>query len=372
MGLALLFRPEGAVVALALFGTTFFILGREQDLRAAPRSKARFMAAALAFLVVSAAGLGFGYVKTGFLFFSASAESRMLTAGLEAVPLGFGVYFDPRVSLRLLYYLPLLLGAVCYAVSLPKRLSRTGENSVSPERWFYWRLTITEEVIAGALILYSFISGSHHVGRYLIWIIPLLLFTCAACLGSIGAAAPGRLKSVVLLSALGLCVAYGGEIYARVQRFKSYLFGDLSSYSYPGLVEAAQQKRRAVETDGFLAELYAGTGFTAQLPVRVALTEVQLRFFLDERVHILSMDGRTQPVGGPLPRNARGQLDYQAFIRLYRPDAIIEPPQGAMRDPNEELNKAWLLSVRDRFDLQPGLQILRGPKGLLLTGKRGP
>lgn len=106
---------------------------------------------------------------------------------------------------------------------------------------------------------------------------------------------------------------------------------------------AAQDRRRA-RTSDFLQALE----MTGDRPISVALVEVQLRYFLDGRVVVRSLDGRTD--GHLLDFASRTGVDYPGYLRDRQVEVLIEFPPI----PGAE----WPLS--DLLDLPANGRIERG------------
>ena len=128
------------------------------------------------------------------------------------------------------------------------------------------------------------------------------------------------------MAALFLVATSAVDLYRRLgpgrftpQRALDVIYGpaDLRYYAanMPWLVGAPG--RRAALTDGFLSDLGAPSG-----SVSIAVTEVQLRYFLDERVVVLSLDGRTSADILTYVDPASGVPDFERYFLDARPDYV--------------------------------------------------
>jgi hypothetical protein len=80
----------------------------------------------------------------------------------------------------------------------------------------------------------------------------------------------------------------------------------------------AAPAKRSAQTDAFLHEM----GAPADAPVSIAVTEVQLRYFLDERVTVLSLDGRTSAEILTYTDPVSGVPDFERYFQDTRPDYV--------------------------------------------------
>ena len=101
--------------------------------------------------------------------------------------------------------------------------------------------------------------------------------------------------------------------------------------------------------------------------------EVQCRFDFDERIRIVSLDGRTWPVGTPLLFTADGLIDGWRLLETLRPDVIIGAPQVVRPERPDFITQCFARPVGTEVWPQPGLRILRTSYGLQVlfpeTGK---
>jgi hypothetical protein len=84
----------------------------------------------------------------------------------------------------------------------------------------------------------------------------------------------------------------------------------------PALIAAPGQ--RPQQTDSFLDAL----GLPADDSVSIAVTEVQLRYFLDQRVEVLSLDGRTSADILAYTDPLTGVPDFERYFLAVQPDLV--------------------------------------------------
>ena len=182
---------------------------------------------------------------------------------------------------------------------------------------------------------FSTILPSVHLARYTIFLWPLL-----ALVGVYGGSrwASGRPRSVVLgaagvLGALQLGV-YGYELSLRSQMGRGHRWSEV----------ARAVGDRAENTDALLAWL----GHRGPLPVRIGLVEVQMRYFLDDRVIVRSLDGIVDGVFNEHVQSGPDGVayDYLGYLEARHVDYLLDYP---------ELGTTW--SPHALKELSPGTVI---------------
>jgi hypothetical protein len=206
-----------------------------------------------------------------------SGMARTMAAAREAWFLG-PLMVHPKLLVRLVLYLPLTVGCIL------------GCRRDQPEG----------RILAAVALLYTFGTGAAHLSRYCVPWMPL--YCGMAC-----RAARGK-PWVVLCAALFLTGGWAYEAHLRLAQGVGYPHAEI--------VQAHSRRREA--TDWMLR--YLGRDRAT-----VAMTEVQSRYFWDERITILSLDGRT---GGPILRytGRDGMRDVRGFLR-DNPVDWFEPGQ---------------------------------------------
>lgn len=263
------------------------------------------MAATLGKMVIPGAAAGamtlalalFHHSQTGD-WLPGSALSRATIASAEAFVLG-PFRFDPRFAIRLAAYAPLTLFFLAGNV-----LVLTGR----------WR---SEHRVEGLLllvfwaffVLYSTVLGSVHLARYVIFLMPPMVLIAA-----IGAehwwaewqrtrwtaALPGRAVTFGVL-AFGIAAIFAVESYLRL--------------SLGGRDDLWRVMRVPSQRQEYSDRMMAALQPTS-LPVSIAYQEVQVRYSLDDRFVVRSLDGRTDNV---LLKHVReGTYDHIGYLRERR------------------------------------------------------
>ncbi|HVS16542.1 MAG TPA: hypothetical protein VMV46_21715 [Thermoanaerobaculia bacterium] len=299
LGVACWLRPEGLVLA-GLWALAEAAQGR--------RSRALTGGAVAALLI--AAALWFHHAHTG-LWLPASGRARVLAAHLDSWTLG-PLVFDPTPAIRLAAYLPLGLG-------LPLGLRRLGEEE---RHRGVWRLVAATTLVF--LALYSTLLGAAHFGRYAIFLMPGIVLLAArgwrrALARSGTGAQRGWARRLAAAALLWLLAVFAVETAWRARG---------ASHRMVALLRRAPAERTAT-TDRLLAELGAPRDPAA--PLIVALVEVQLRYWLDERVVVRSLDGRVDPLlldfAGP------EGVDYLGYLAAREVDAVLGLPDSGALEP---------------------------------------
>jgi hypothetical protein len=278
-------------------------------------------------LVVLAVALGaFHWWETGALL-PASGLSRMAlgsTASIGPLPM------NARVAERLLLYLPLtilwLLGSWGLATRrLASGGSRRSALFLVALSWLFFAL-------------YSTVLGAAHLARYLVFVMPAYLIV--AGLGALWAWRALRdirwRATAVVAAALWTSVVFTAETLARLR---------LGPPNELLRAMRAPAERQAV-SDGLFRDL----GEPQRLPVSIALQEVQIRYWLDDRFLVRSLDGRVDPLLLKLVKD--GNYDHIGYLRERKVDYLLGLPHYN-RDAG-----AW--SLRRLEALTPGASMSHG------------
>jgi hypothetical protein len=294
---AILLRPEGVLLAALPFV-------------AAP-SKRRALGIVLgAALAVLPAALAH-HAATG-LWTPGSAVARVMAARRAGLPLHLGgpVWIYGDVLARLAAYLPLTA------------LGLAGARGGDP---LGRRL---QGLIFGGLALYTFVTGASHVARLSIWIFAALAALAPAAAARLAESSPRGRAVVIAGGALFLAVA-GAETIARA-RIDHQVHGGAT----PAEVLAERAARRET-TDAMLAALCSGGCCRPDRPASIALTEVQVRWALDDRIAVVSLDGRTRALstqGGPrVSFQLDGCVEIEDTLRDPAVTGVLERPTAGPR-----------------------------------------
>jgi hypothetical protein len=98
------------------------------------------------------------------------------------------------------------------------------------------------------------------------------------------------------------------------------------------------------ERQAFSDALFNQLGQPQALPISIALQEVQVRYWLDDRFEVRSLDGRVDPV--LLDHATRNKVDHIGYLKERRVQFLLDTP-AYNRDPH-------LWSLRRLAELQPG------------------
>ncbi len=314
LGWALLTRPDVGLFALALLA--LYAIGFARQI-----ANWRYVligAGAAALLLLPWYAYQVAY--TGRLV-TDSSLARLLTGRQGALPLwGDWLYFHPKALLSLTAgFLPLGVGMAWLAGGLARgQLAQKGMAQATAVL-----LTLF------ALLFFTFGVGAEAFGRYFLPIYPFFFLAGVAgwqqMMRWLGRQTAARLLTA--LAMLFLIAASGYDYYRRLgpgqftpTRALEVLYGPANLQYYArNLFDLAQAPaRRTAVTDQLLADLQA-----TDLPhITFAVTEVQLRYYVDERVTVLSLDGRTSAQILAYMDASTGVPDFAAYFRAARPDFV--------------------------------------------------
>lgn len=82
----------------------------------------------------------------------------------------------------------------------------------------------------------------------------------------------------------------------------------------------------------FTDKLFCTLGVEGKRSIKVAVTEVQLRYFVDERVVVLSLDGRTSSDIITYFNRSTGVPDFDKYLKKTKPDFVQLGQWGARDD----------------------------------------
>lgn len=313
--LMIMMRPEGTVAAAALAALGVWRGVATRESRVALRLGIWLLV--IAALVTPA--VAFYHSRTGFLLDSASTASRLMFSRRHAVLQWGLVLFDPSVLVRLAAWWPLTAGLA----QGTRSLLRAGFRRSAPPDGPRAQACASALVVWGFIFAYTFVTGIAFVARYTVFLLPL-----ASAVWGWGARDfiqhkrpdPRRLGGALTFGLVWMSLAYLTEAAYRA----THLPMGRQQYSFRELVEAPLQRARF--TDGFLARL--GRPLPEGRPVVVAMGEVQVRFWLDERVRVVSTDGCTAPLDRTMPFLPDGRVDEEAFLLSSRPDYVLAWVRG--------------------------------------------
>ncbi len=334
LGILCWIRPEGFVVAILAFG--FKAL---RSLRSSVGSKRsvlislkNIITALAPFLLSSAIYFGLLYYETGQLL-PTSGMARSGISGQESFQIGF-LPVNLKFAKYLIYYFPLTISMLLgFRILLSRR--RSGDPSL-----IYFAYPAA--VVAVFFILYSSILGAHHLSRYIIFMIPIMtLFSGLGAKSVSENLNTGRRTRTALFAAslVLLGVLFSGEVYLRYKSGSNYPSGGLWR-----AMEAPEARRE------FSDRMFDELGRPSKLPVSLAYQEVQIRYRLDQRFVIRSLDGRVDAMLLNFI-DARGNYDHIGYVKARDVDFVMETPNY-----NRETNK-WSLEDLKKLRIGESLSL---------------
>jgi hypothetical protein len=319
-------RPEGILFCL-LLGAYDFWLERRLSLKA----------------LAPLAGAGVGVAVTVLLSWSIngtllpdSGTARMAAGLRESIWLG-PVHLHPDSATLLAAYWPLALGVLVQGYFIVRQ-DRTPLPGISTSETATLRsaLTFSLLLIGVMFFLYTFVLGATHTIRY--WL-PFFPFVVGVAGGAVLRVRQVRAIPVRVPAALvGVCCLWMAAIYVYewTQRMDQSL-----GYTHEKIVNAVPD--RPAFTTSYLQKLGI-TGVLAS-PVKLAVTEVQVRYFLsdDSNLEILSLDGRTTKDFKRFLNPRTGMRRFDKYLTELKPDYIklgpLYPQEPILPDLRQRLKE---------------------------------
>ena len=333
LGWMWLTRPDGGLLGLALlsyYGLIVILNGRQRQTNLSKAVKQWLpqlgLMAACALMVLLPWYL-YQWSVTG-KFVTDSSLARLYSGRQSAIPLGT-LYFHPKAAISLVSaFLPLVFGFSMIGFDLLWRFVRAEEKAAYLIK-FYPQAAAVLLIIAG-FMFFSFIVGAEAFGRYFLPLYPFLFLTGIAGLALIFNWLQERWEKaawvIAALALLFLMAASGYDYYRRLgpgrftqEQILDVIYGPANRQYYsPNLFDLINSpSQRAAYTDEFLISLG-----TTDWPITIAVTEVQLRYYLDERVKVLSLDGRTSANTLDYFNPRTGVPDFAQYLRHTQPDYV--------------------------------------------------
>jgi hypothetical protein len=287
LGIAGWLRPEAVAVALMAFACR---VGRS-------RSRATLLTSLFVTLIVAGLAFVFEWARTGDIV-PTSILSRRILAMPTTLSLG-PLAVDPTFAKRLIIYLPL---TGLFFVGAGAR-----EHASSPRvRALKRFLTALFACFFG---LYTF-AGTPHLARYLIFLIPILVIGAAAGARRLWCAGTRSARAIVVFAALAIAILATVEPFRRADLYPP---GQLAS----AISAPALRKRH---TDELLRVL----GAPMEGHLVVGLESVQIRYELDDRITVRSLDGRVDPM--LLRFVGRDAVDHVGYLLARHVDVLLAAP----------------------------------------------
>ncbi len=318
-GIACWLRPEG-----------FVLLAIAHSLRwrrAHPTTGVAITGLTIASMI-ALANLAFQFEWTGDLV-ATSVLSRRVLAMHRSLPLG-PLQIDPVFAERLLLYLPL---TVCAAIGA--RLSAREQSGLD---------TFLLSVFAAFFILYTFVSGAAQLARYAIFVMPIVALYAARGAREVWRQRQPYRRSLIALGAAAFVVTTVAESAYRGNHYYLRLLANAMN---------APNERRA-RTDDLLRRL----GPHQELPVVVALEAVQLRYEVDDRIIVRSLDGRVDRDLFAFVHD--GAVDHFGYLRALSVDDLLGTPDYNRHDREDSLVSLGNL-LPDQSVVRAGLVFRRLP-----------
>jgi len=302
-------RPEGTIASI-VFGVVFYMQYRNRT-EFAPKMAGLLMGGAVGagtYLILSL------LINGSFLPDSAYAR---YAAGLRESWILGPFHIHSRSVLRFIAYLPIAFG-LCFLLALRLRNHVRGNKShrySSRDGGIDAALTL----VLAMLVFYTFVAAAPHTIRY--WI-PFWPFAVGLATGTLKNLMNQCVKAFSLrrLLATGVVTLYLGFM-VTVYTYEYYLrINQGVGYRHSEIVSAVANRMFFTKT--FLKDL--GLDECQHEPVRIAMTEVQLRYFLGDEfpLEIISLDGRTSSQFKRFVDSRTGTRRFDLLIEELRPDYI--------------------------------------------------
>lgn len=329
LGWAILTRPDGGLFALVLLTLALPVL-RAAAGRTWPALLGRLAIIVVVALAVLAPWYWYQAGQTGQLV-TDSSLARLYNGRMGSLEIMPGLlYLHPKALVSLATaFAPLAAGYLLEAGALVVALSRASGRRMD---WYREQFPQAAAVslIAAGVTFFTFVVGAEAFGRYFLPLFPFLFLTGVAgwqriygwAMQRAGQRAAAALVALVVLfmATTSLLDTYRRLLPGRyaVTNALDVIYGPANLRYYavnlPDLLAAPGM--RAAATDEFLNDLSASS------PASMAVTEVQLRYFLDERVDVLSLDGRTSAGILDYVDPNSGVPDFARYFRDIRPDYV--------------------------------------------------
>lgn len=325
IGWSVLTRPDGGIFVLALFGIYALYLLRAYRLEHWLKSSLPqlFGVGIVAILLVVPWYL-YQYQVTGQLV-TDSSVARLYNGRLGSLPLiPDQLYFHPKALISLATaFLPLSFGYLVYSWIILARYRNA--NWLSDN---FVGLTAVFITLFG-FIFYTFVVGAEAFGRYFLPLYPFLFLTGIAGIRHLHTTLQKRNLTIarlfLILTILFMVTTSLLDTYRRlvpgqfsVTSTLDIIYGPAHeqyvSFNLFDLVAAPSL--RATYTNDLLQAV------SINAPLRFAVTEVQLRYFLDERIEILSLDGRTSASILEYTNPTTGVPDFEHYFSDTQPNLV--------------------------------------------------
>ncbi len=330
-GWAILTRPDGG-----LFGAS--VIGLFLVYKAIEQRPVKFTSwikpigiLIITMLVIITPWYVYQYQLTGRLV-TDSSLARLYSGRQGSIPILANIlFFYPKALVSLgTAFLPIMLGAIILLGTYSLRWLRIHTDRKLFFLENYQHISAALIAVVG-LAFYSFIVGAEAFGRYFLPIFPFLFLCGTAGLQRLEERVQLRTKIrfpvLIAITTLFMLATSSVDFYRRVivgqfdtGPILNVIYGPANiqyfSYNLQDTINAPALRTQRT------AELRQALGLTTQQPFSIAVTEVQLRYFLDESVTVLSLDGRTSANILDYYNPSTGIPDFARYFDSTRPDFV--------------------------------------------------
>ncbi|MEM7118464.1 MAG: hypothetical protein AAF614_38935 [Chloroflexota bacterium] len=342
IGWAVLTRPDGGIFLVALFGCYCLALVATSETLSTifGRLLPRFVAVGLIAILVVTPWYLYQYQVMGQLV-TDSSVARLYNGRLGSLILiPNRLYLHPKALISLATaFLPLSVGMLVYVGMLVRNAFSTVKGNENVTRVAtratnaslgqgFAGITAVFIFIVG-LLFYTFVVGAESFGRYFLPLYPFLFLTGIVGLQQIyGFLHTYRPTIATLFAALTILFFASTSLLDNYRRLipgrftvnqpLDVIYGpahqQYTSFNLFDLVNAPGARQTFTYT---LIQDVSG-----ETPARIAVTEVQLRYFLDEQVEVISLDGRTSAAILTYTDPATGIPDFPRYLQETQPDFV--------------------------------------------------
>lgn len=254
------------------------------------------------------------YSLTGH-FVSDSAMARLYGGRRTSWPIVEGyLYFHPKALLTLItVFMPVTIGVLLMLHRWGRLVCRSGER-VGMQLSETYAIVASVTILGVGILFYTFVVGADQFGRYFVPVFPFFFILGFQGLWTLYEELSDErrwLATCIVSGTVGfLLLGSGLDYYRRIvlrDQYESELMDVVRNH-----------EDRTGYTDRYLARL----GVPNARHIRLALMEVQLRFYVDDRIDIISLDGRTSPQLLKYVDRTNGMPAFREYFEETRPDFV--------------------------------------------------
>lgn len=331
LGWALLTRPDGGLFALILIA--LFIITLWPSIRQQPGTFASHLAIISgAALLVLLPWFAYQYSVTGRLITDSSIARLYNGRQGSLVLIPDLLYLHPKATISLgTAFLPLVAGFLVSSAELVYGFIRSPGARLQHYRGEYPRYAVVLLILTG-LLFFTFVVGAESFGRYFLPLFPFLFL--AGVDGWVRfllwMEARGRRPAALVLVSLAVIFMIATSLYDLYRRLdpghfnsdhvSNVIYGPANRQYYSVNLRAILEApdRRLANSNELMAHLNA----TGNEELSIAVTEVQLRYFVDDRFDIISLDGRTSADIFDYVDPTTGVPDFERYFLEIQPDYV--------------------------------------------------